>query len=1238
MRRLRASGSWLVVAILSTVSCARTDGEPADTTVRGALGATSFTFAVSVPAGIDPTLVVVGAADRLTIADRSVVDPATAGPRPFITNTGTSQSSFGADTQTRADVASRASVFLADRASIAGGITTEGTVTRQNGTIVGGTIREHQPIAAAPVSWTVAFPASSELVSLEPGQTRAIAPGVYADAMVKTGATLTLTASGTYFFDALSVEPGGTVILNGSGPFTIYVRANLTLKGPLARPAGAPPVPTTVAFAGSNSVYVSTVFQGTLVAPNAALTLANINTAVHDASFFARSVDLQASVHIRHRPATLGPLETLTPPASGGEFRCALVGQSAAVFASSQTSTLLGSAMLTLKPSGSFTLDALDGRGSSVCSGGVCSKIALRPDPTAVNVGSFVGTGGAIQASLAARLRFVDRSNREASVVLALQGQLQHRRFSAFATGTLPADSPLFPGAPLAVSITCDQQEPHQIVEVTFNVDSNGAVSAPPPVVRAGNRPVFPHLGGDYVLRSFDERGGRLDELSFADPRLQFDAGGLLTGVVTLRVPFANGIRTLVLDGPTGPGLVQLDLSGAASAFCVSRTTNPECKRIADPGAIPATTLAAFSGPDPVPGVNTPRARGAEVHVAFPPNTQGSAPNDFNPSVAAVPSGTIAVTWFHNASQNRNIMLRFFDQDGRALAAAQGLLSAGMVPSGKAHVSGSNAGQFVVAWDEIAPATGVTNVITQRFSAAGQPMGGRVVAVSGTTSASPVGSNVALDGAGRFTVAWIEARANGTSVLRAQRFGATDQADGGVMNVSDSLQNLAPAIAADNLGRFVIAYNETRFSTNTNVFRRFDQNRNAAAPTEVESDHNPDLAIAMTPDTGEFTLLRSDGSQILAGQYSATGAVKSDDFGSGMRAIRLDGRIFGNQRRPAVAILPGGEMLTAWSSATAVHRSEIRVSAQDYTTNLLPLDIDFDVGTSRTDARSVGEQGADPVPQAAALANRFAVVWEAPGGIRMQLFDTGAYPCPANVNCGPGTPLMVNGDPENTFNLTIVRGDPCFQGGDTITRSVNPNGLARLAALYVGSSFVDEVIEANRRRLNVFRGEPGACIGGANPATTNFPDMDVVAFASDITSDFQASVTKIAQRTMVFAYQEVGTYRHESGHAMFNLADEYGCVQDFGTVRHQPPIHGNLFSDLDTCMALSADSTACRLLNGAPASCTPQKSWAKADRDDDVMVGARQNPTGSFGADCKAQIREMFERFPCPFRGSSTCQ
>ena len=504
MYRLCAARDRIFASALLVVVATGCEKPPVESieVARGALGAASFTFTLPIPAGVDPAAIVIGVADRVAVADRSIIDPSAAGgPRPVVSNTGTTQSSFGVDTQDSGRHPQQ-SVGLPGRAR--GGIgrhydrrhrhTPERHDRRR-------AIPEHQTIPIAPVSWTVAFPASSMAVSLEPGQTRSISPGAYTDVNVKSGAILTLTSPGTYFFDSLNVEPnGGRVVLNGNGPFTIYVRASLTLKGPLVRPAGAPPVATMLAYAGSNSVYLSAPFQGSLVAPGATLTLADIGTGIHEASFFARASSFR-------RPFTSGIVPPLSvhprrciPPAPGGEFRCALLGRSQAVLGTSQTSSLLGTASLTLKANGSFTLDLLDARGSSVCSGANCSKVSLRPDPAAVNVGSFSTSDGTLQINLAAVVRFTDRSNHDSSVALAVTGQLQHRRLSAFATGSMPPDSPLFAGAPMTVAITCDQQEPRQIVETSFNVDAAGTISASGTSVRVGNRPVLPLQGQGFVL------------------------------------------------------------------------------------------------------------------------------------------------------------------------------------------------------------------------------------------------------------------------------------------------------------------------------------------------------------------------------------------------------------------------------------------------------------------------------------------------------------------------------------------------------------------------------------------------------------------------------------------------------------------------------------------------------------------------------------------------------------------
>ena len=201
---------------------------------------------------------------------------------------------------------------------------------------------------------------------------------------------------------------------------------------------------------------------------------------------------------------------------------------------------------------------------------------------------------------------------------------------------------------------------------------------------------------------------------------------------------------------------------------------------------------------------------------------------------------------------------------------------------------------------------------------------------------------------------------------------------------------------------------------------------------------------------------------------------------------------------------------------------------------------------------------------------------------------------------------MVNGDPENVYNVVLVRGNPCFLQGDPIRNRINANAFARLAASYVASSFVEDGLEENRRRLNMYRGEPGGCIGQTLPDTTPFSGMDSIGFASDTLG----GDTTNGNRTFRFDFGDIGTYRHESAHSMFNLADEYSCISDAGTVRLQPPLHGNLFVDRDTCARLSVDPAACRELLGSPNSCTPVGSWSKADRDDDIMVGGSRESFG----------------------------
>jgi carbonic anhydrase/acetyltransferase-like protein (isoleucine patch superfamily) len=468
----------MVISAIDLLGCSR---EPAPVGVTtSALSAAQVRFVVQLPATADAARIVIGASDHITVADRSVIESnATVTQPPIVANTGQNQVLVGADAVVRGDVVSGGSVLVGSRSLIAGNVVTSGTFAT-NGATVSGSITEHQPFPVAPTSWTVDFPATSVDVTVEPDQSRTIGPGAFANVNVKSRSALTLNGAGTYLLDSLNVEPGGQVVLAGGGAFTIYVRTSLALKGPLARPSGLTAAPTLLAYAGSNPVYLAAPFVGGLVAPAATITLADIGSAVHEAAFFAKAVEFQASVHIRHRPLALGPPETLAIPAAGGTLTCQLVDQSTAKFGgnAAATSSLTGTVSLTIQADSSVRLTGLNLRGSRVCAGTTCSSIVLQTAAGSAPVGTVSAVGGAMHLTIHTVTTFTDVSAKTSPVSLTFDGQLQHRTLSGFATSTLPGDAPMFAGSAVSMSLSCGEVEPNQIAEFALRFSETGSISA----------------------------------------------------------------------------------------------------------------------------------------------------------------------------------------------------------------------------------------------------------------------------------------------------------------------------------------------------------------------------------------------------------------------------------------------------------------------------------------------------------------------------------------------------------------------------------------------------------------------------------------------------------------------------------------------------------------------------------------------------------------------------------------
>ncbi|HVY31891.1 MAG TPA: thrombospondin type 3 repeat-containing protein [Polyangiaceae bacterium] len=204
---------------------------------------------------------------------------------------GTQVTRVGSDTQV-GSLLSKAAVDLRDRAHVNGFVTTGGTLTRGNATSISGASRSNAVVSPIKLdAFTAAFPEGTlPPVALEPDQQRSLSPGAYGTLSVKSRAKLSLS-SGVYVFKSAMIEPDAQLNLNTSqGPIFIFVETSFTYRGKQNTPAGSA-ADVLVAVFGTSEVSIEATFTGTIVAPNAKLSLRSV-AGGHRGSFFARDLEV----------------------------------------------------------------------------------------------------------------------------------------------------------------------------------------------------------------------------------------------------------------------------------------------------------------------------------------------------------------------------------------------------------------------------------------------------------------------------------------------------------------------------------------------------------------------------------------------------------------------------------------------------------------------------------------------------------------------------------------------------------------------------------------------------------------------------------------------------------------------------------------------------------------------------------------------------------------------------------
>lgn len=116
-------------------------------------------------------------------------------------------------------------------------------------------------------------------------------------------------------------------------------------------------------------------------------------------------------------------------------------------------------------------------------------------------------------------------------------------------------------------------------------------------------------------------------------------------------------------------------------------------------------------------------------------------------------------------------------------------------------------GGQVVVWASPGADSSGWGVLAQRFDALGLPQGPAFL-VNTTTAGDQLAPSVAVDASGQFVVAWSAAAADGTTDVFARRFDAAGVAEGDEFRVNTTTTNsqIDPLVVMDANGEFIIVW------------------------------------------------------------------------------------------------------------------------------------------------------------------------------------------------------------------------------------------------------------------------------------------------------------------------------------------------------------------------------------------------------------------------------------------------
>ena len=398
----------------------------------------------------------------------------------------------------------------------------------------------------------------------------------------------------------------------------------------------------------------------------------------------------------------------------------------------------------------------------------------------------------------------------------------------------------------------------------------------------------------------------------------------------------------------------------------------------------------------------------------FKINDDTGSSHQYGPDIDVDDSGNFVVVWHDERNEQDDIYAQRYDSYPIELGNNFKVNDGSEGNSQRPRITMDSNGDFVVVWHD--RRNGNYDIYTQCYDANGNEQGNNFIVNDDDGSSTQYNSAIAAEGNGDFVVVWVDNR-KGNQDIFAQRYNASGLTLGDNFRVNDdtgSSFEYYPVIAVDDIGNFVVAWDDCRNGLQDIYAQCFDsngnlQNNNFKVNDNAENSSQTHPSIAMKSN-GDYVVvwmdLRSGDYDIYAQRFDSNGSPHDSNF-----KVNQD---FGNAHMyPAISMDNNGNFVVVWEIPSSVNSS---IYAQRYNSDGSTQGVNFRVNdddgfTSKGDA-CVAMDGN----------GNFMVVWEdrrnGISDIYAQLYDSDGSAKGANFKVDDDTEDKYQYDPAVSVNDT----------------------------------------------------------------------------------------------------------------------------------------------------------------------------------------------------------------------------